>query len=230
MAVTVCSLGQSEKFSILTVKPPKPIRFSATEEIAVSDALFVFGAHCHRWVSLKHGVDRKEQSLRASFPCRSYDLFQRVRILQSERSRLCPAQCCHTASAAQCLTDIMAECSNVCSLGAVDIQNPVLSFSSNKLKTVNRDLSRSSFHCLPPSGQLVKPFSVHLDGGVHGRSLHDLPLEAQKCLFQFGLCYFWKRRSACSSSDCVTSTSRCCNTVPVMSCVSVSSPSLSAAR
>ena len=84
----------------------------------------------------------------------------------------------------------MAECSNVCSLGAVDIQNPVLSFSSNKLKTVNRDLSRSSFHCLPPSGQLVKPFSVHLDGGVHGRSLHDLPLEAQKCLFQFGLCYF----------------------------------------
>ena len=71
----------------------------------------------------------------------------------------------------------MAESAHISALGAVDLQGGLVFFKSQQLQRENRDAPCISLHLLPLAGQFVELLASHLNGGVHGWDLLNLPHE-----------------------------------------------------
>ena len=113
-------------------------------------------------------------------------LCQRNRLAGGVTASGGPAQRCHTAAAAQCLADILAEGADIGALGTAYPQVNAVSFHTEQCQFVDGDRTGLPFDFPAFSCQIAKLLPIYLEGGVHWRDLQDLPAKTGKHFFQHG--------------------------------------------
>ncbi len=127
---------------------------------------------------MKQTIHRAKQRPGPAFLCRLHDFLQRHRLSQGKACRLGAPEGGHHPAAAQGLADVVAQRPDVGALGAADAEG-ILRIADllQHLQGENGDGPGLALHRPPLPGQVAELLAVHLQGGVHGGHLQNLPPE-----------------------------------------------------